>query len=100
MPARRLRIHPGARADLAEGRDWYGERSILAAERFLDEVDRAVDLILEAPERWPPVRLGMRRFVMTSFPYSIVYRVSPTYIDIYALAHAKRRPTYWHRRRF
>jgi plasmid stabilization system protein ParE len=34
--------------------DWYATRSVLAAERFLDEVERAVALIAEAPERWPP----------------------------------------------
>ena len=53
MPARKLRIHPEARQDVADGRDWYADHSVLAAERFLDEVDRAVELIREAPERWP-----------------------------------------------
>lgn len=100
MPARKLRIHPGARQDLAEGRDWYADHSVLAAERFLDEVDGALELIREAPERWPPFRRGMRRHVMTSFPYSIIYQVSADFIDIYAVAHAKRRPTYWRNRRF
>ena len=42
----------------------------------------------------------MRRFVMASYPYSIVYRVTRTTVDVYAVAHAKRRPEYWRRRRF
>jgi hypothetical protein len=33
---------------------------------------------------------GMRRFVMSSFPYSIIYHVDEQKIDIYAVAHAKR----------
>ena len=100
MPAKKFRLHPGARQDLAEGRDWYAEYSLTTAERFLNEIDRALDLIREAPERWPLFRLGMRRYVLSSFPYSIVYRTTPQSIDVYAVAHAKRRPTYWRKRRF
>ena len=70
------------------------------AERFLDEVEAALDLILEAPERWPTFRLGMRRYVMSAFPYAVVYRVTLDAVEVYGIAHAKRRPTYWRGRRF
>jgi toxin ParE1/3/4 len=73
---------------------------MIAAERFLDEVDIALDVILEAPDRWPLHRLGMRRYVMSSYPYSIIYQITSRSIDVYAVAHGRRRPTYWRRRRF
>jgi toxin ParE1/3/4 len=57
-------------------------------------------LIDEAPERWPLYRLGMRRYVMAVFPFSIVYRVIPGELQVYAVAHAKRRPLYWRNRSF
>ena len=72
---------------------------MVAARRFLLEVDQALGVIREAPERWPLYRLGMRRYVMSAFPYSIVYRVSDDAIEVYAIAHAKRRTLYWRRRR-
>jgi toxin ParE1/3/4 len=100
VPARRVRIHPEALTDLAEGRDAYARRSPVAATRFLVEIDQALVLVREAPERWALYRVGMRRFVMSSFPYSIIYHVDERTIDIYAVAHAKRRPLYWRNRRF
>ena len=99
-PRRKVRLHPEAHRDLAAGRDFYGESSPETAERFLLEVDAALALIQEAPERWAMYRLGMRRFVMPSFPYSIVYRPAASTIDVHAVAHAKRRPLYWRNRKF
>jgi len=100
VAGRRLRVHSDAEKDLVQGRDWYASRSLIAAERFLIEVELALDLVRETPERWPLFRVGMRRYVMPAFPYSIVYRVTPDAIDIYAVAHAKRRILYWRRRHF
>lgn len=102
MPRRslRLRVHEEAKQDLIAGRDWYADRSFVAAEVFLDEVEDALALIREAPDRWPLFRRGMRRFVMASYPYSIIYRATGTTVDVYAVAHAKRRPEYWRMRRF
>jgi plasmid stabilization system protein ParE len=100
VAGRRFRVHPEADRDLFEGLAFYATRSFIAAERFLDEIEAALELIREAPDRWPFYRLGMRRYVLTSYPYSIVYRARVTEIQVYAVAHAKRRPLYWRRRRF
>jgi plasmid stabilization system protein ParE len=99
-PARRVRIHPEAIRDLTEGRDFYAKRSLVAAARLLIEVDAAISLICESPERFPAYQPGMKRYVMSAFPYSILYRIGTGSIDIYAVAHAKRRPLYWRGRRF
>jgi hypothetical protein len=37
---------------------------------------------------------------MSAFPYATVYRATDTEIQVFAVAHAKRRPFYWSRRRF
>lgn len=100
MAGRRLRVHPDAQKDLVAGRDWYESRSLIAAERFLIEVERALDLVREAPERWPLFRLGLRRYVLSAFPYTIVYRVTSDNVDVYAVAHTKRRILYWRKRHF
>ena len=100
MAGRRLRVHRDAQKDLVGGRDWYASRSLIAAERFLIEVGLALDLVREAPERWPLFRHGMRRYVLPAFPYTIVYRVTSDTVDIYAVAHTKRRILYWRKRHF
>lgn len=100
MAGRKIRVHPEADQDLDNGLRFYLRRSPIAAERFLDEVEAALDLIREAPERWPAYRLNMRRYVMPAYPYSVIYRTTELEIQVYAVAHAKRRPLYWRNRRF
>jgi len=43
--------------------------------------------------RWP--RTDCREFVMTEFPFSVIYRELDDVIEIVAFAHAKRRRGYW-----
>jgi plasmid stabilization system protein ParE len=95
MPAADLEIHPEALLEADAALAWYLERSRGAAEHFLADVDRAIELILEAPYRWPPYLHGARRYVLYKFPYSVIYRVSGDLVRVYAIAHAKRRPGYW-----
>jgi len=99
MPGRRVRVHPEASQDIEDGLAYYARRSLIAAERFLSEVAMAFDLIAEAPDRWPLYRAGTRRHVMSAFPYSVLYRVTTEEVQVFAVAHAKRRPQYWRARR-
>jgi plasmid stabilization system protein ParE len=72
----------------------------MVAERFLHEIDMALELIADAPDRWPLSRGNTRRYVMSTFPYCIVYRIMKNAVQVFAVAHAKRRPQYWQDRRF
>jgi len=95
MPENALELHPQALEDALAGYSWYLGHNEVAADRFLAELERAIQLILEGPERWPVHLHGTRRLVLMKFPYSIVYRVSKSVVIIYAFAHAKKRPEYW-----
>jgi plasmid stabilization system protein ParE len=53
MAQRRIEFHPEAVRDASEARLWYAERSGIAAERFVFELDQAVEQVMEAPDRWP-----------------------------------------------
>ena len=99
MAERSVRLHPEAERDLEEGLRFYLSRSAIAAEGFLAEVEAALALLQEAPERWPRFHHGTRRFVMAAYPYSIVYRSVADEIHVMAVAHAKRLPLYWRQRR-
>lgn len=100
MATRRLSLHPDADKDLSEGLSFYLQHSRVAAERFLDEVESAFERIRNRPESSAFYRLGMRRYVIPRFPYSIVFRATLREIQVFAVAHAKRRPAYWRKRRF
>lgn len=54
------------------------------------DVDRAVQRIVQFPHAHPPLPGGLRRCLLSKFPYQIVYRVEGDVIRIYAVAHLKR----------
>jgi len=91
-------FHPAADEELLEATDWYVRRSATAAAGFVREIEHALARILEAPERYPLTRFGRRRFVLMSYPYDIVYRVTRSEIEIIAVAHHARKPAYWRER--
>lgn len=93
-----LGFHPAVVDETAAAAAWYRERSPLAEEAFLAEIDRAVELIAETPERWPPHLHGTHRFLLHRFPYSVVFRHDNETILASAVAHARRRPGYWRHR--
>jgi plasmid stabilization system protein ParE len=90
------RWHAEAVEDAREARDWYAERSALAARGFLLELSDAIEAVAEAPERWPIGRAQTRRYVFPRrYPYTLVYRYQDGLIAIVAVAHHKRHPEYW-----
>lgn len=94
----RIEFHPEADEEMALAQEWYRERSAVAAQAFALEIDRAIEMIADSPERWPVTRPGERRFVLPRFPYSILYRSRLDEIFITAVAHQKRKPGYWQNR--
>ena len=94
----RLHVFEEAADEIEEARRWYLELSDLAERAFLAEVDHAIEAILEAPERWPAHAAGTRRYVFPGFPYSIIYCVENSTINVVAVAHDRRRPGYWRER--
>jgi hypothetical protein len=82
-----------------EAADVYDESRPGLGDEFLSLVDRAYETIAGAPHRWPLVDLRHHRFVLDRFPFSIFYRFNETEILVVAVAHHRRRPAYWSRRR-
>src|SRR5271169_3743553 len=95
MAGKRLDIHPVALAELKSAVKWYVERSEPAAEEFVAEIDRVIDLVIESPRRWPTGEHGTRRFVLQRFPFAVTYRERERSVQILAFAHGHRRPGYW-----
>ena len=62
---------------------------------LLAKIASAVADIAENPERWPVIRLNVRRRLVHRFPYGMLYRVDPDDVVVLAVAHLHRHPTYW-----
>ena len=95
MPLLEVRFHPAAAAEAEAGRLWYFERNPRAANAFVLELDLAIHRIREAPEQWPTIKKGVRRYVLPTFPFNLVYRVRRNIIEVVAVARQKRKPGYW-----
>lgn len=86
---------------------WRAEEEILSAITYYTDIDRdlgmdfdaridaAIRQIVAKPEVHPPYLHGTRRYLLKRFPFSVVYRLSESQIQIIAIAHRKRRPGYW-----
>ena len=90
-----ISVHPAATAEAREARLWYMERSLAAAEAWMSELDHAINLIAEAPDRWPELPNGRRRYVMQRFPFILVFRIRTDDVRLLAVQHGRRRPGYW-----
>lgn len=87
-----------AELEVAEAIRWYSERSTEAPAGFMSELDRGINQIVQAPERWPRYIGGTQRYRLRRFPFYLVYYVRPESIRIIAVAHVSREPGYWSRR--
>jgi plasmid stabilization system protein ParE len=93
-----VRLHPAAEEEANNARAWYEERNSRASDAFLSELDAAMSAISEAPQRWPRLYGKYRRFPMHKFPFNVVYVERPSFIEVMAVAHYRRRPGYWRNR--
>ncbi|MEO5754479.1 MAG: type II toxin-antitoxin system RelE/ParE family toxin [Chthoniobacterales bacterium] len=91
----RLIYHPDAEAELIEAARFYEGRVSTLGSQFLDAADRAITVILEAPDRWSVIEEDVRHYLMLRFPYAVYYRVLTDHIRILAFKHHSRHPDYW-----
>jgi toxin ParE1/3/4 len=99
MATKSVEFHEDAALEFLAAVDWYLSRNEVVASRFALQVTRAIQLIAEAPQRWPRYSRETRRLVLRRFPYFMVYRELADVIQVLAIAHARRRPGYWKNRR-
>jgi toxin ParE1/3/4 len=80
--------------------EWYERRQRGLARRFLDEIERIQEAIVERPASFPrldlpSVHLSIRRALLYRFPYALVFLDRENDVRVLAVAHTKRRPSYW-----
>jgi toxin ParE1/3/4 len=92
----RLFVVPLALAELHDAASFYTESAnAKLGEAFVAEFEWAASLILENPEIGARFRRRWRRFTIRRFPYSVFYQIVGDEIRVLAIAHQRRRPSYW-----
>jgi len=90
----KLIYHSAAEAELVVVIRFYEQRAKGLGVEFLDEFERSVAGILEAPKRWRVVRGDKRRFLMPRFPYGLYYRVAGDEVRLLVIKHHSQHPEY------
>jgi plasmid stabilization system protein ParE len=95
----RYSFHPEAEAEFDDAALFYESRVMGLGRQFAAEVQRVVTFICKYPEAGARVRLPVRRALVDRFPYAVVYRRERESIQILAIAHVRKLPGYWRRRK-
>jgi toxin ParE1/3/4 len=74
---------------------FYEAASSQLGVEFLDDVERAINLVRNHPASGQSVGGTFRRILLHRFPFSLIYVVEPDAVLIVAVAHQRRRPDYW-----
>lgn len=88
-------FHPAALTEYSEAVEFYAERRVEIAQKFINAVENTIFKIVEYPTRWPVIDEDIRRCLMRKFPYGILYTIEDNFILILAVMHCSREPGYW-----
>lgn len=94
-----VRFLEEAQHEFLEQISYYEERQKGLGDRFRGSVEAATALASAHPKLGSPWKLRTRRVFPRGFPFSVVYRIEAMELVVFAVAHFKRRPTYWRSRK-
>ena len=94
-----IEFHPLAAKELRQAQAWYGARSLRTAERFFEQVNRAMERLAGDATSYPLIHKDFRYIPVLKFPFILVYRCDRGNVLVVAVAHTGRRSGYWRRRK-
>jgi toxin ParE1/3/4 len=95
-------FHLEALRELREARAWYASKGVPEqGARLVRLIDLRVRDIAEQPESFPrdPKRSWARRARILGWPYTLIFVSHAQTVIVLAVAHGKRRPRYWAKRK-
>ncbi|MBS1255470.1 MAG: hypothetical protein MAG581_01277 [Deltaproteobacteria bacterium] len=88
-------FHPDVEEEITASYNWYEIQSEGLGEDFLKDLENAFQTIKELPETWPKFQYDFRRYILSRFPFSVIYRRFENEIYVVAVMHQSRRHGYW-----
>lgn len=87
-----IQIRRAAELDIAEAQVWYETQQTGLGVKFLSEISRVIDRIVDTPHIYQIVHRDIRRAIVRRFPYLVWYRVSHDMVVVVACTYAGRDP--------
>jgi toxin ParE1/3/4 len=93
------RFLPEAEDEFAQAVQFYEQAEAGLGAAFMLEVERTVDRICTFPESGTEFTVSTRGRITSNFPFWVIYRADAAEVTIIAIAHQRRKPGYWRRRK-
>ena len=92
-------LHEEAQEELHDAVAWYETRQSGVGHRLLDEVLQALGRLESNPRVGARYSKSERFYRLKHFPYIIYFQEFADHLWIAAIAHERRRPRYWKKRK-
>jgi plasmid stabilization system protein ParE len=96
----KVRFRAEAVADVSLAREWYEAKSPGLGGAFVESLEKIVDLVVDVPEAFPEIAVGLRRALLSRFPYALYYRFDGDRDDVEVIAclHTRQSSSRWRTR--
>ena len=94
----KVEFHPEAVAEFEDAVIYYEHHQEGLGGKFLNAIEAAIRSIQRAPRRWPILDQAIRRRLVRTFPYAVLYTCEPKFILIIAIMNLHQKPNYWRAR--
>jgi toxin ParE1/3/4 len=94
---RKIKFHPQAREEIQHETRFYSKVGRITGNRFIEITKKATWKIQNNPGMWSVMteKLLLRGYVLSVFPFTIIYASNDNILFIVAFAHHKKKPGYW-----
>lgn len=90
-----IKFHSEAKKEFFKTSKYYEEQVFGLGDDFIDEVEKVLNVIEQQPSSGTKITKTERRFLVSRFPYGIIYSVENDLITIFAIMNLRRKPGYW-----
>lgn len=91
-------FHPDIEHEVKASYEWYQNQAVGLGDDYLNELEIAYNAIAELPDTWPKFQNNLRRFLLSKFPFSVIYQFNQEAVFVVAVMHNSRKPGYWRER--
>ena len=90
-----VRFQPEAESEMIVAAAYYEAQQTDLVRRFLATVQDSINRVVLNPKLYPTVELDVRRCLVRTFPFGVLFREYPDAIVIVSIMHLHRDPDYW-----
>jgi len=84
-----------ARHEISDAYRYYNRQHAGLGEEFVAEIRASAKRLARYPEASPYQRGEIRKYLLSRFPYKLLYAIRGEKIIVIAVAHQHRDPDYW-----